>query len=380
MVKGYFDNDPVNVTGLAWNTSLGNDIDGVWEKLLSGESGFFEDPLGFPLRNNKVSKIKALDNLNDKDKFIYLTIETIKEAIKNASLNLDDMDGKRVRLVIGTSYGYNLDDDDSLRLDDWVSEVEKKFNFKDSIVLSTACSTGSDSVYIGAELIKNNQCDICICGATDIATLAKRLGHSSLGTMSPTSLKAFDEDHDGMLIGEGSGFIILESSKSSKKRNAKIYAYYRGAGASNDASGLTSPDPEGKSIFLAVNRALKSSGLNIEDICIINAHGSGTIINDKAERDGYQRIFKDSGNKPIVFATKGAFGHCLGATGIIEIIALIIALKEKIVPPICNLSKPMEGFVLKLPIKESLPFKGNIGISVTLGFGGFNTCIIMQGV
>lgn len=378
MVEGCLDN-PVSVTGLAWNTSLGSGIYEVWEKLLCGENGFYEDNIKFSLRNNKVAKIKAFGDMDDKNKFMNLTIETIKKAFKNANLKLNELSHKRVRLVIGTSYGYNLDKGDSPRLDDWIPEVENNFKFKDSIVLSTACSTGSDSVYIGAELIKNDQCDICVCGATDIATVAKRLGHSSLGTMSATSLKAFDKDHDGMLIGDGAGFIILESSSSSKKRKAKIYAYYRGAGASNDASGLTSPDPEGKSICLALKRALNNSDVKSKDIAIINAHGSGTIINDKVEKDGYQRVFKNSVDKPIVFATKGAFGHCLGATGIIEIIALIVALKEKKVPPICNLSSPMEDFKLQLPVKKSLSFKGNIGMSMTLGFGGFNTCVIMQG-
>ena len=245
--------------------------------------------------------------------------------------------------------------------------------------LSTACSSGSDAILVGAELIRLGAARCCICGGVDVLTTSKRLAHSALGTMSPTTLRAFDVRHDGMLLGEGAAFVVLESEP---RASAPALAYLRGVGAANDASGMTTPDPSGRGARYAIERSLADAGLSTDAIDVLNAHGSGTPLNDATEALALREVFVPagaaSGARPVVFGTKGNFGHSLGATGTIEAIALILALRTGQVPPIAALEQPDPAFPLPLPKGEPLLAAMRVGLSLTLGFGGFDTSLIFE--
>jgi 3-oxoacyl-[acyl-carrier-protein] synthase II len=191
--------------------------------------------------------------------------------------------------------------------------------------------------------------------------------------MSSTYLRAFDERHDGTLLGEGAGFILLENAK-----DKKAYAYLIGCGSANDGAGLTAPDHYGRGASLAIERSLKQAGISASDIGLINAHGSGTPINDEIELHSLQTVFGQK-NSPLIFATKGALGHTLGATGALETIALILALREKIVPPIVGLEK-LYPFNYPLAVGSAKKHQAHYGLNITLGFGGFDTSLIFEAV
>ncbi|HDR6315060.1 beta-ketoacyl synthase [Bacillus cereus] len=370
---------PICITGMAWTTSLGSDLDSVWEKLLDGHTGVSCIPSAYPLRNNLAAAVSNISlEYKENERQHILAVKTLVSALNHAHLGFND---KNIQIILGTSFGSHLDDPSFNSLHEWAVNISNEVEaYNPPISLTTACSSGSDSILVGAELIRNKKKDICVCGGVDILTNSKRLAHSALGTMSPNFLYAFDERHDGMLLGEGAGFLVLESYESAIRRSATIHGYLKGTGASNDASGMTSPDMTGDSIILSVQRALKDADLNVEDINIVNAHGSGTPVNDMVEKTSLHRLFGDGNKKPVVFATKGAFGHSLGATGILEAISVILALKDAKTPPIYGLQKPMEEFSLPLSIQQPHSFEGKIGASLTLGFGGFNTCLIFEGI
>jgi 3-oxoacyl-[acyl-carrier-protein] synthase II len=142
---------------------------------------------------------------------------------------------------------------------------------------------------------------------------------------------------------------------------------------------MTAPDPSGDGLLLAVHRCLTDGDAQLADVTVVNAHGSGTATNDAVEARAYSRLF-ESGPHPAVFATKGAFGHTLGATGAIEAIATVLALRDRLAPPVYGLTEAPDALPLPVPFGEPLPVKSGIGLSLTLGFGGFNTCVAFEAV
>jgi 3-oxoacyl-[acyl-carrier-protein] synthase II len=203
--------------------------------------------------------------------------------------------------------------------------------------------------------------------------MSKRLAHSALGTMSPTMLRAFDARHDGMLLGEGAAFVVLKAPGEADMP----LGFLRGAGSANDAAGMTHPDAGGLGGRLAIERSLADSGLDPAEIELINAHGSGTPLNDATERAAFADVFGGRA-RPLVFATKGNFGHSLGATGAIEAVAVLLALQSGLVPPIFGLEQPDPSFPLPLAHSTKAPCAARIGLNLTLGFGGFDTSLIFE--
>src|SRR5262249_30961450 len=275
-----------------------------------------------------------------------------------------------VCLILGTSLGAYLEDDSSrISLCAWAREVGRVLGVpRPSLAISTACSSGSDALLVGAELIRAGVACCCVCGGVDILTWSKRVTHSALGTMSPTALRAFDLRHDGTLLGEGAAFLVLEAPA----RGQEPWAWLRGAGSANDASAMTAPDACGLGARYAIERSLADAGLAPASIGLINAHGSGTPLNDATERTAFQAGFTPP-SRPLVFATKGNFGHSLGATGAIEAISLILALRHRQVPPIAGLEQPDPDFPFPLAYSRALACEARFGLSLTLGFVGFDT-------
>ncbi|WP_223531274.1 beta-ketoacyl-[acyl-carrier-protein] synthase family protein [Pseudomonas sp. GL-R-19] len=363
----------VVVTGLGWNTALGYDVNAVVSRLLDGESGIRQLPSELRLKNDRAAYLEDVDSPDRKARLIKLTAQCVKSALADAKVDAQTPN-PHAFLIIGTSLGYRLDSEAHHQdpLNQWTDEVGARVGMT-PLALSTACSSGSDAILIGAHLIRSGQADLCVCGGADVLGDAKRLAHTALGTLSSTTLKSFDQSHDGTLLGEGAGFVVLQ--REGLERH-KPYAYLVGCGASNDAAGLTAPDETGAGIRLALDRALAEADLSRNQIGLINAHGSGTYTNDRVESAAYNEYFGDY--HPLVFATKGAFGHTLGATGAIEAIALIKALQTQRVPPVFGLQQPLPNLEFDLPIREPACTRSKVGLSLTIGFGGFNTALVFQ--
>ncbi len=300
--------------------------------------------------------------------------ETIRRALLSAGRAPEDPD---VQLVLGTSLGAFLDDDESRHsLSGWAHAVARELGCaKPPIVVSTACSAGSDAIMVGAELIRAGIANCCVCGGADVLTNSKRLAHSALSTMSPTQLRAFDIRHDGTLLGEGAGFLVLEAEPSERES----LAVFSGGGSANDATGMTVADMTGLSAKYAMERSLADAGMTPSMIGLINAHGSGTQMSDTTECRAFGNLFSAE-SRPLVFATKGNFGHTLGATGAIEAIALILALRTGQAPPIPGLAQPLREFPLPLASQTAVSHQARAGLSLTLGFGGFDTSLVFEAI
>jgi 3-oxoacyl-[acyl-carrier-protein] synthase II len=200
--------------------------------------------------------------------------------------------------------------------------------------------------------------------------------------MSSTTLRAFDVRHDGTLLGEGAGIVVLETVEGAAARGRTPHAFLRGVGSANDAAGMTTPDAAGLGARLAIERSLVDGGVAPAEVVVVNAHASGTPLNDATEAAALHAVFGDDGARgPILFGTKGNFGHSLGATGAIEAIATVLALRGGSVPPVYGLEQPDPAFRFPIPMGSPLPLRArsaSLGLSITLGFGGFDTSLLLE--
>jgi 3-oxoacyl-[acyl-carrier-protein] synthase II len=366
---------PIAVTGMAWCTPLGDDLDAVFARLLAGESALAEVPCahGARLRSPLAAACPAPPRDRPaSERMRALGLSALGRALDAAGL------GAGGDLVLGTSLGAFLEGEPgSAPLHRWADELAAAAGFdRAPIALSTACSSGSDAILVGAELIRAGA-DRAVCGGVDVLADSKRLAHSALGSMSPTTLRAFDLRHDGTLLGEGAAFLVLESREAAAARGARVLAWLRGAGSANDASGMTTPDAAGLGARYALLRSLDDAGLDASAIGLINAHGSGTALNDATEALAFREVFGGRA-EPIVFGTKGNFGHALGATGAIEALATILALARGEVPPVVGLEEPDPAMLFPVPRGAPCRSAARFGVSLTLGFGGFDTSLVFE--
>jgi 3-oxoacyl-[acyl-carrier-protein] synthase II len=362
------------VKGMAWTTPLGDDLELVWDRLLRGETQIAPVPHMVRLRSSLAAAVNSTPaDLPPSVRLHCIAKPTVERAL--AAARQDPAD-PQLRLVVGTSLGAYIEEATQRKsLSAWANELSHAVGLTTQpIVISTACSSGSDAILVGAEMIRAGLARCCVCGGVDVLTVSKRLAHSALGTMSPTMLRAFDVRHDGTLLGEGAAFVVL---RAPEEEAGTPLAYLRGVGSANDATGMTAPDAAGLGGRLAVERSLADAGLEPAEIGLINAHASGTPLNDASERATFADVFGGRA-RPLVFATKGNFGHSLGATGAIEAVALLLALQSGRVPPIVGLEQPDPGFPLPLAYPKETSCDARFGISLTLGFGGFDTSLIFE--
>jgi 3-oxoacyl-[acyl-carrier-protein] synthase II len=362
---------------MGWCTPLGDDLEQVWDRLCAAETGVAEVPSPHRLRGGVAAVVRTPEYGSDSpaERMLAIARRALAAALADAGLTHDDA---RVRLVVGTSFGGELDEPVPSAVA-WPDALADLVGLRHAPVLvTTACSAGSDSIQAADAMIRTGRADICVVGGVDVLSEAKRLGHSALGTMSPTGLRAFAESRDGTVLGEGAGFLVLESARSARMRAVRVHAVLSGVGSANDATGLTAPDPTGRSVVAAVRRCVERSNTTLAEVGVVCAHGTGTRLNDEVEAASLRQVFADHAPGPVVFATKGALGHSLGATGAIEAVATVLALRKRKVPPIAGMvagGAAAPRFAAGAP----MPVDGNAGLSLTLGFGGFNTCLLFAG-
>ena len=279
---------------------------------------------------------------------------------------------ERCAFVFATSYGHLLDDANGDTMSTWAKDCVRSVGCDlDPIVVGSGCSSGSDALGVAAALLDCGTIDTAIVVAVDIVTAAKRIAHSTLGTMAASDHKPFDINRSGILLGEAAAAVVLKRSEDCTEHKGELV----GIGASNDAFGLTAPDPSGLSVRLALDRALLAAGLTYSDLALYLAHGTATQLNDELEAKVVEEVFANNEMLTVV-GTKGALGHSLGVCGLVEFILLLQMLNRQRAPATIGLSDPIGSIAARLPGPEGRPLCSPYGVSVTLGFGGFNTALI----
>lgn len=253
----------------------------------------------------------------------------------------------------------------------------------------TACATGTHAIGDAARLIMWGDADVMVAGGAEAAVhplamagfaQAKALSTHYNDTPEKAS-RPWDKGHDGFVMGEGAGVVVLEEYEHAKKRGAKIYGEIAGYGLSGDGYHVTAPAPDSRGSKHAMRMALKNGGMNIEDIGYINAHGTSTPAGDILEVNAVKDVFGPYATKVSMSSTKSSIGHLLGAAGAVEAIFCLKALQEGIMPPTLNLEDPIEGAedmdLVALKAKER---KLTAVMSNSFGFGGTNASVIFKAV
>jgi 3-oxoacyl-[acyl-carrier-protein] synthase II len=253
-----------------------------------------------------------------------------------------------------------------------------------NICVVSACASASHAIGEAFSSIVAGRSDIIVTGGSEAALtpigLASFCAARSLSTRNEDPAAAsrpFDRDRDGFVLSEGAGIVVLEEYDHARKRGANIYAELLGYGATDDGYHITAPLPDGDGAVGAMKLALVDAAVEPEKVDYINAHGTGTELNDIAESMAIKTLFGEHAYKLLISSTKSSLGHLLGASGAVELIVTIKALNDSVVPPTINLENQDERCDLKIDYVPLQPrqAKINIAISNSFGFGGHNACL-----
>jgi 3-oxoacyl-[acyl-carrier-protein] synthase II len=252
-----------------------------------------------------------------------------------------------------------------------------------ALALSTACASGTDAIGQAAQLLRSGRVDVVLAGGCEAAITPVALaGFANLGAVSgrndepQRASRPFDTDRDGFVIGEGAGFVVLERQADAEARGATPYAAVTGYGSTSDAFHLAMPPADGAGAVECMTLALADASLRPADIAHVNAHGTSTPYNDRAEAAALETVFGPSG--PPVTATKGAIGHLIGAAGAVELIATVLALRHGTVPPTANHEETDPDMKIDVVAGRPRPVPPGPALSNSFGFGGHNACLVVE--
>lgn len=395
----------VVVTGLGVVCALGDNVEKCADAAFNGKSGIrvvkSVNTEGCYVNLGGEVDIRS-EELSDEnyDRSSLLCIKAAGEALKDSGYEVTAENSNRIGVIVGNCVGgaasidkYFTDEEngagnpeDILKMPAAViaNNTAKHFNLNGTTVnIVNACAAGTISIAYAADLIRAGKADAFVAGGSDSFSSLAFAGFHALHALDAEPCSPFNRS-SGITLGEGAGVLIVESYEHAKARGAKIYCEVLGSGVSSDAHHITAPDPEGKGQMLAINRAIKNSGLEPTDIDYINAHGTGTAKNDEAEFLSLHTIFDGKNDKLSVSSTKSMTGHCLGAAGSIEAVLTIKALCEDTVPPTIGYTdEDLESLKEKAGVIDFVPnFKHNktinYAMSNSFAFGGNNASIIFS--
>lgn len=395
-------------------TALGKDKDTFWNNLMAGKSGITPvegfDVSNYPTRiAGQVHDFNAEDYLERKearklDRFVQFAVAATAEALKDSKLNVrEDTDTERVGVIIGSGIGGlgTFEDQHSVLLEKGPKRVSPFFipmmianmaSGQVSIIHGakgpnvapvTACASGSHAIGDAFKYIQSGEADVMITGGAEATIRPTGMaGFCSMRAMSTrnddytTASRPFDSGRDGFVMAEGSGILILESLEHAQKRGAHIYAEVIGYGLSADAFHMTEPNPDGPARCMKM--ALRTAGIQPEDVQYINAHGTSTPVGDKSETKAIKLALGDHAHKIAVSSTKSMTGHLLGAAGGVEAVICALSLENQIIAPTINLHDQDPECDLDYVPNEARKADLNVVMSNSFGFGGHNASIVLK--
>ncbi len=322
----------------------------------------------------------------------YLMLAAAQEAISQSGLCETHFLNKRIGICIGTAVGSTpnaiefYDDFRSLRSPE-LGPVHRFLSSNPAACLARAygsngpvqtvvntCSSGTDAIGIAASWICQGLCDIVLAGGADELSKVSYNGFASLRIMDTKGSRPFDKTRAGLNLGEGAGIMVLESVKMARENGHRVLGKIRGYGSACDGYHLVSPHSNGRGLRKAIDQALELSNTDKQQICFINAHGTGTLENDRVE----SIVLADTLAGVPFFSTKGCTGHTLGAAGALEAIYTLACLNKQQIPPSAGFAAPAID-TPSSPIFETLVINGSIAISQSLAFGGNNSVLVIEG-
>lgn len=396
-------NSSVAITGMGIISSIGNGPEENYRSLISGKAGISRvsgiDTIHrnsimvgeIALTNRQLERMLGLPENNNYSRTALLGEIAACEAVQNAGIT--DINTYKTGLISATSVGgmdmtenyyYDYLEDQTVQkyveshhAGDATRKIAAKLGIEQSLVttVSTACSSAANAIMFGARLIKSGKLDRVVVGGADCLSKFTINGFNSLMILSDTYCTPFDENRKGLNLGEAAAFLVLESDTVIKAENKAVLAYLKGYGNANDAYHQTASSNNGDGATLAMEKALKTAGLQPGEIDYINAHGTATGNNDLSEGRAFIRVFGN--NVPDFSSTKAYTGHTLAAAGAIEAVYSIMALQNNVIYPNLNFKTKMKEFDI-IPQLKTVSKELQTVLSNSLGFGGNCSTLIFS--
>ncbi|HKG54808.1 MAG TPA: beta-ketoacyl-ACP synthase II [Anaerolineales bacterium] len=405
----------VVVTGMGCISPVGNNVKETWDSILAGKSGAGMITR-FDASKHKTrfaAEVKGFDPIvlfgqreaRKMDRFTQFAAAVAVEALEQSGLKIDESNRDRVGVLIGTGIGgigSLLEQADVMRErgPDRVSPFLVPMMISDSapgmlairfgargpnMALATACASGNNAIGEALEIIRRGGADAIMAGGSEAALVPVAMAGMNVMTAlstrnddPQTASRPFDKDRDGFLMGEGAGMLILESLEHAKARGANILCEITGYGTTDDAHHISAPAENGAGAAIAMKLALENANLGLEDVGYINAHGTSTPLNDKSETAAIKTVFGEQAYNIPISSTKSMTGHLLGASGAIEAVFCILAIREEILPATINYHTPDPQCDLDYVPNQPRKASPKHVMSNSFGFGGHNATLIFS--
>ena len=404
----------VVVTGFGWVTPLGDEIEPVWQALLKGESGAGPitrfDASAYPTRiaaevkDFKPEEIISKKEIRRLDLSEQYAVVAAQKALDHSGLDLEAIDLDRAGVVIGSGIGgiSTFEQQHKTLLDSGPGRVSPffipmmisnmcagavgiRFGFRGANYCTvSACASSSHAIADVFRMLERGELDVGLAGGAEATITPTSLaGFCSARAMTTRndeperSSRPFDKDRDGFLMGEGAGIMVLETEEHARARGATIYGRIAGAGLTCDAHHMTAPRPDGYGARMAMAKAVEDAGIALEDVDLVNTHGTSTGLGDVAETNAIKDVFGDHAAKLMVNSTKSMLGHLLGSAGAVEAIATLLCIRDGRVHPTANLENPDPECDLDYVPNVARDAEVNYAITNSFGFGGHNVSLLL---
>jgi 3-oxoacyl-[acyl-carrier-protein] synthase II len=408
----------VVVTGIGALTPIGNNLKDYWKALQDGVSGAapithfnaenFKTQFACEVKDFEVTDFIHRKEARKLDKFSQYAMVVADEAFDDSGLDMDKIDSDRAGVIWGSGIGgmqtfYNESINfgagngtprfnpffiPKLISDIPAGHISIKYNFRGpNFTTVSACASSTNALIDAFNYIKWNKADLFIAGGSEACVYEPGIGGfnamMALSTRNDdpkTASRPFDKDRDGFVMGEGGGAIVIEEYEHAIKRGAKIYAEIVGGGLTADAHHITAPHPEGLGAHNVMQLAIEEAEIPVTDVDYINVHGTSTPLGDIAETKAIKALFGEHAYNLNISSTKSMTGHLLGAAGVIESIACIMAVKDNVVPPTINhfTDDPDIDNKLNLTFNKAQKRTVNYALTNTFGFGGHNASVLFK--
>lgn len=404
----------VVITGLGIVSPLGIGVKENWENIIAGRSGIGVITLcdASQLPSRIAGEVKGFDPTNfvsgkearRMDRFIQLGMAAGIEAFRACGLEITETNAARIGVHLGSGIGGVGTIEATTRIflekgprrvspfyvpmsiaNMLAGDLSIMLGAKGpNLTMVTACSTGTHSIGDAARLIEYGDADVMIAGGAEAAVTGTAMaGFGNAKALSTrnddpeAASRPWDRDRDGFVMSEGAGVLVLEELEHARKRDATIYAELAGFGLSGDAYHMTSPSEGGEGAVQCMQNALRNGGINPEQVHYINAHGTSTLLGDRAETVAIKTAFREHAHKLAVSSTKSMVGHLLGAAGGVEAVYTALAIYHQIVPPTINLDNPDPDCDLDFVPGSARDMTVDVALSNSFGFGGTNGTLVL---
>lgn len=403
----------VVITGMGLVTPIGHNTEDSWAAILAGQSGFANQSEQFEIDDvsiDGVCEVKGFDaatylgrkEARRRDRNQQFAAVATKEALEQSGLVIDDSNREEIGVFVGTGVGgiqttieveHTRQQSGPRRVSPFsvpmimpngaagMAAIDYGIQGP-SLAITTACAAGNDAVGYAFRQVRDGTIKAALAGGTEAPLTemtiagfdqAGALSHRKSGTPSP-----FDRDRDGLVPGEGAGMIVIETLANAQARGATILGEIVGYGQTTDAFHITAPAEGGAGAARAIKKALEDAGINPNQVDYINAHGTGTVLNDSSETMAIKTVLGEHAYTVPTSSTKSMTGHIMGGTGAIETVICALALKDQMVPPTINFENPGEGCDLDYVPNQPRSGSFEFALNNAFGFGGHNAVLVIK--